>query len=330
VLVGLELGDGATMLATGWGYKEFAVKMPPRGDGGIGPWPQFSLVAAGFDDRYTEIDVAFQDPADPKTIHMQLVYGCTTPPTDGCNSNNTVSICTPNSPQDDPNWEQWHTFGVDWEADSITGYVDGIALGSVTTGGSGNVYIPQGAMFPSMALAVTDSYTVKGPIYMNVGHYFDYVSIGDGGAPTMPPPPYRFGDVHTTAGSYMAGTRATIDYTIRTGGTPIGGADAAIGGVTVYIQNNVQDYLTDSVPSNEQGSTTNGYFGYGGGGGYNQVLLPIIEANSSYTGSVVFPIDAGIPSGVYTASIGLASIGLGVTCPLVIGSGQLPSAPVSP
>jgi hypothetical protein len=322
--------DGATMLATGWGYKEFGAKLPAHFIQDIGPLPQLSFVSAGFEGRYVEIDVAFEDANDPTTIYMQLQYGCPSTDAGSCSGVTTKEFCAQRSTPLDPLWQESHTFGIDWEADSLTGYIDGqpCSLSPLT---SVDTYIPQTPMFPSMALAVSNEYTLPGPFYLNVDHYYDYVSVTDAGSPTMPPAPFRFGGVQTTAPSYEAGTAATIAYTVQAGDTPIGGSDAAIGGTLVYIQNYVIDYVSDTAPSYDQGSTVNAYFGLGGGDGFNQVLIsPPVPANKSAAGSVEFPIDAGIPSGVYTAFIGLANVGQGVTCPLVIGNGQLPPAPTPP
>ena len=96
-----------------YGYFEARVKMPA----GQGFWPAFWLLPA--DGTWPpEIDVFEQLGKDPGTIYLTEHAAAA-----GAASTSAVHVDT----------TQWHTYGVDWEKDFLTYYIDGVAVARQAT-----------------------------------------------------------------------------------------------------------------------------------------------------------------------------------------------------
>jgi hypothetical protein len=144
-----------------YGYTEARIQIPP----GQGLWPAFwlmpeSTITTGVDhDANGEIDVMETLDGDPSTV-----YG--TVHRNGAFQQSVLHTGINLS-------AGWHTFGVDWEPDHMTWYLDGQAYGTVTNAS----LIPNEAMYPIFDLAVGGSWggppnaSTPFPATMNV----DYV-----------------------------------------------------------------------------------------------------------------------------------------------------------
>src|SRR4051812_28132223 len=139
-----------------YGYLEVRAKLPA----GQGLWPAIWLMPASHDDGNGELDVMEMLGNDPSTVHF-------TAHRDGSEEGHTFS---------GPDFSSgFHTFGVDWEPDHITWYVDGVARATCTD----RSLICDEASYPILNLAVGGNWpgnpdaTTPFPATMDV----DYVRV---------------------------------------------------------------------------------------------------------------------------------------------------------
>ena len=118
-----------------YGYAEMRAKIP----GGQGLWPAFWLIAS--DHSWPpEIDVMEILGDDPTTAHMTVHY------LDGGGNHGSYGEKVGGIDFS----AGWHTFGVDWQPDSLTWYVDGVARARTTDPN----HIPTSHMYLVANLAV--------------------------------------------------------------------------------------------------------------------------------------------------------------------------------
>ena len=117
------------------GYMEVRAKLPA----GQGFWPAIWLMPASYHDGNGEIDVMENLGNDPSTVYL------TTHRNGGQQGHSFKSSDFSAG---------YHTFGIDWEANSLTWYVDGKAVATTTD----PALICPEAMYPIMNLAVGGSW----------------------------------------------------------------------------------------------------------------------------------------------------------------------------
>ncbi|HZU12929.1 MAG TPA: glycoside hydrolase family 16 protein [Chloroflexota bacterium] len=96
-----------------YGYMEASIKMPNSADG-PGIWPGFwsGTVSGAWP---PEIDVVEWSSNQPDSASLHYHYPCAT---GACQAGTVVNLGTDLS-------QGWHTYGVDWEPNSLTWYIDG-------------------------------------------------------------------------------------------------------------------------------------------------------------------------------------------------------------
>jgi hypothetical protein len=273
------------------GYVEWKATL--RSSTNNGTWPALWLFSND-SARYAEIDMAESFSNDPAHVYMHLHYG--NPGSHG--NDNSISFC----PMADPNgndWQDAHTFAVDWNpvAGTLTGYIDGTACGTVTSGekpnesGSSPVWIPNVPLYPIANLAVSPGAS-GGPYLMGVQTFAMWTNDS---VPAEPVPSY-VGNITFDQPSYEGDDTAVVGFTIHAGSTAIPAGN---------IQVSLMDFLGDQ-PNFHQGSTVNANFPPGQ---YYYPYVPAIPAGSSWTGSVNVWIPSGTPEGVYSLVFDQTAVG---------------------
>ncbi len=311
--------SGKGGLQSGYGYYEWATKLPEVPAGGLGTWPATWLLGGDTAPQYEEIDFMERFSTDPDHIDFHLHYGSGT---GDFNNSNSIHFCD-TADTTGHHWTDLHTFAVDWEPTSITGYIDGVQCGVVRQGDAPNEYgstpaiIPSGLMFPIFNTAISpnaNAATAANPVYFDVFHYLFYSSNAN---PTATPVAHLTG-LTVDRAVYNPGDTVSVRYTIAAG-------DAALTGVSLSGVA-VMDFLGDS-SSFQQGSTINGVFG-------DWMYFPLsntINANSSYTGTFTYAIASTMTPGLYTVYVGTLNAN-GVAYPgnyirFAVGIGTIPPAP---
>lgn len=315
--------SGKGGLQSGFGYYEWAAKLPVVPTGGIGTWPATWLLGGQNAPQYEEIDFIERFSTDPSHVYFTLHYGNSA---GDFNNDNALMFCGM-ADASGHNWTDLHTYAVDWEPTYITAYIDGVACGTVHQGdkpndyGSAGAIIPSGLMFPIFNTAIApnvNAATAANPVNFDVFHYYYYSN----NTYAVAQPAAQLSDIQVDKPVYNAGDTVTVSYSITAGTAPLSGV--SLSGVAVF------DFLGDS-SSFQQGSSINGIFG---SWMYFPVSTPI-AASSSYAGSFTYVIPAGTPNGVYTVFIGNLNATIGTTSVaypgdytrFVVGSGSLPAAP---
>jgi beta-glucanase (GH16 family) len=139
-----------------YGYMEVRAQIPK----GQGLWPAIWMMPAGYDDQNGEIDVMEALGGNPSqayfTVHRL-----------GQLEQHTIVGADLSA--------GFHTYGVDWEPNEITWYLDGVAVATCTN----QSLIPHEPMYPIMNLAVGGNWggppssTTQFPASMNV----DYIRL---------------------------------------------------------------------------------------------------------------------------------------------------------
>ena len=150
-----------------YGYMEVRAKLPP----GHGMWPAVWMMPASYDDDNGEIDVLEVVGRDPTEANFALHR----------HGEDDVEDW------DGPDFSQdFHTFGVDWQADYVAWYVDGVERARIT---DRSLICPE-AMYPILNLAIGGDWggppdaTTQFPATMLV----DYVRVWQaGGAAAFDP-----------------------------------------------------------------------------------------------------------------------------------------------
>jgi len=138
-----------------YGYMEVRAKIP----GGQGIWPAIWMMPASYNDGNGELDVLEVLGNEPNVANFSLHR----------NGNRTRTWTGPDLSQD------FHTYGVDWQPDHVTWYVDGVARMTMTD----PALICPEAMYPILNVAVGGDWpgapdaTTPFPATMSV----DYVRV---------------------------------------------------------------------------------------------------------------------------------------------------------
>jgi beta-glucanase (GH16 family) len=141
-----------------YGYMEVRAKIPS----GQGLWPAIWMLPASYSDSDGEIDVMEVLGNQPNKAYFTLHHLALNLSQQFTETGADLSA-------------GFHTYGVDWEPDHITWYLDGVAVGTCTNPS----LIPQEPMYPIMNLAVggdwpgPPSRTTQFPASMDV----DYIRI---------------------------------------------------------------------------------------------------------------------------------------------------------
>ena len=195
-----------------YGYFEARVKMPA----GQGLWPAFWLLPSN-NTWPPELDIFEQLGKDPNTIYMTSHFNTTT--VVNGQVQNKLNIDT----------TQWHTYGVDWEKDYITYYVDGVAVAKQPTpadmntemymllnmtvggswGGAPNATTPTNAQ---MQIDYVHAYATSGTVSMTVDGVHTVLTPGTSqGSSTPTTPPTHVAPVaNADAFSATEGTALTV------------------------------------------------------------------------------------------------------------------------
>ncbi len=152
-----------------YGYMEVRAKIPA----GQGYWPAIWMMPASYQDSHGEIDVMEVLGGDTKTAYFTIHRL-------GNQTQSTITGADLSA--------SFHTYGVNWQADRVTWYLDGVAV--ATTRDSS--LIPKEAMYPIMNVAVGGTWggppapTTPFPSTMDV----DYIRVwqSPGAVNTLPPP----------------------------------------------------------------------------------------------------------------------------------------------
>lgn len=155
-----------------YGYYEAKIKIPA----GQGLWPAFWMLSAD----YTwppEIDILEVLGHDTKTAHMNSHWADAS----GAHQQSGSEFIS-----DTPLSEGWHTYAIDWQADKLVWYIDGVARKTLT-----GAAVPQEEMYLLLNLAVGGNWpgdpdtTTQFPATMEVDYVRTY-QLED--APVVTPP----------------------------------------------------------------------------------------------------------------------------------------------
>ena len=299
--------SGKIGMETGYGYYEWAVKLPAASMA-HGTWPATWLLGGHNSTQYEEIDFMERFEGDPQNVHFTLHYGSYV----GDYSNhNGIEFCAKSDPLNNF-WSDLHTFAVDWEPDFVTGYIDGVACGTVRAGqtpppetqawnGSAPAIIPNGLMYPIVNTAIPgDANLPQGSVAnLDVFHYYYYSNNSNA---SVQPAPIRISNIQTDKAYYNPGDKAIITYEITTGLQDQ--SNVLLNGIGIY------DFVgDDAAQGNKIASQENSLFpgslaGLGvnsnGNGTWTITIGPTIPANSKYTGAFSYQIPQNMPNGIYT------------------------------
>jgi beta-glucanase (GH16 family) len=329
---------GKSGLESGYGYYEWAVKLPAAAVGS-GTWPATWLMGGEGSTQYEEIDFMERFEGDPQNVHFTYHYGSKV---GDYQNSNQIPFCTMADPLNNE-WADLHTFAVDWEPGSITGYIDGKACGSVTSGqvpqyawqGTAPAILPNGLMYPLVNIAIPgDANLPAGTVAnMDVMHYYYY---SNNALPAVPSAPLHLSNIQVDKCYYNPGDTVTVTYSVSAGAQSQ--SQVTLSSIGVY------DYFGDKATpgSPGQGSKENNLFAGAMAGtgltmaqdGTATIALPnTIAANSTYTGTFTYQIPANMVYGVYVVWLPYLSGNGGGDqwenyAQIVVGANTLPPTPI--
>lgn len=184
-----------------YGYFESRIKIPA----GQGLWPAFWMLPTDYG-WPPELDILEVLGHDTKTAHMNSHW---TDVNGGHQQNMTDFV------SDVPLSEGWHTYAVDWQADKLVWYIDGVARKTLT-----GAAVPQEDMYLLVNLAVGGNWpgspdaTTQFPATMEVDYVRTY-QLEDAPIVTPPQPPKdttapMIGKCTSSAGAGMYATSITV------------------------------------------------------------------------------------------------------------------------